>query len=218
MAGLWVPGGLAAVLLLDWAFSYFPFPRQTLFALPFYLLFVAEGALEVLDRLPGRAGRFGEAALPALAGLLLLPVYREDLRLLREIRAAKLEAARRVREGTRADEVLLFAGPNNAQMFLLDFDRAAFLRAEHPRMSGGFYQFRLPDDLRAARPDGLQRVFSIVRPGASLEEERVRWRALVGGPGSRIALTYADTAKPLPGDERALREFSAFAESFARKK
>ncbi|HVE12119.1 MAG TPA: glycosyltransferase family 39 protein [Elusimicrobiota bacterium] len=215
LAALWVPGGLAAVLLLDRVFSYNFFPRQTLFALPFYLILVAEGAGALLDRLGGKAWAAGGLALAWLL-VSALPQLANQ-RALAAIKRVRGEVERRTLEGTGEDEVLLFAEPNNAQMFLLDVDRAAFLRAEHPRMNGGFYQFRLPDELVATRAGRSRRVFSIVRPGASLEEERARWRALVGGPGSTARLAYVDSAKPLPGDEPKLRAFEEFVRGLAPK-
>ncbi|MEQ1918875.1 MAG: glycosyltransferase family 39 protein, partial [Elusimicrobiota bacterium] len=114
-------GGMPAVFIVDWAFSYEYMPRQTIFVLPFFLMFVAEG-------LRWRPARW---AAPA-AVVLFVVLFGHYSRQLSKMKNRFIQSARLTEPSIRPGDTLLFDEPNFASWFLYYYDRAAFYRVGRP--------------------------------------------------------------------------------------
>jgi hypothetical protein len=165
LAALFVLGGVPAVFLADWAFAYDYMPRQSIFVLPFFLAFAAEGLLWAPVR----------RLAPAALALLLIPLSVNFSGQLTRMRSRFERAAAGAAAGARPGEALLFDEPNFAAWFLYYFDRGAFFRVGAPVLKDGFYIFSLPWGTTAGpgRP-----ILVVWDPLASPEEERRRWEDL----------------------------------------
>jgi dolichyl-phosphate-mannose-protein mannosyltransferase len=204
-----VPLGLSAIFLSDWALDYFFAARRTLIVLPLYLLVVARG----WDDLWGKA----EAASPefrryggALLGGASLVFFSAVLGVNLAVGARKWNYCEKFFQayapGAREGDVVVFDNTNSAVKFLYFFDPSAFVRALPPRIYDSYYQFRLPENLVAARDGVHVGVFSIADPALSPEEEWPRWKA-AGLRGRR--LIYAGSDVPLTGRMKSF-EFQRF--------
>lgn len=207
-------GGPLAVLLLDRVSGYDYAPRQALFALPFFLLFVARGALALRELSPARLAPGALAAALLLLGGLALAGNRELSRQLTDLGDGCRRLAGRVRADARPGQTLLFDEPNHAARFLFYFDRPAVLRLEPPRRFGNVYSLGLPAGLTAA---GYP-VETVWRPHETLEDEARRWRELAAKVADgRITRRTSDfaflrpiaAAKTLEFRERHARAFLA---------
>ncbi len=208
LGAFWVPAGLSAVFLVCWRFTV-PFATHyVLWLVPFYLLLVARGLEVVWDavsaRWPRLEPRWSSCAMLALLGLAQA-VFLIDLRDLAERKATLFSSIRAAADRSVPDEVLVFFQPNQAAAFAYCLDRRAFLALDAPRRYRTWFQFRVPDDFKAAG----KRFFVISDPARTLEQERPRWMAALkdrqgGTPYSLVKFK----AFRVPDDEGKIRSFA----------
>ncbi len=201
-------GGMPAVLLADRLSGYDFAPRQALFALPFFLLFVARGLLAP------RSPRLAAAGV-ALLCVLSWGAGRELFRQLADI-AGTLEGVAARMAAAPPGTTLLFDEPNHAARVLYYLDRPALLRLDPPRRWEEVYTLGVPDGFTAAgRP-----VETLWKPHETPDEETRRWAALaakvaageVSGETSDFGFMRAvATAKSLEFRERHKAAFARAA-------
>ncbi len=165
----WLTAGFAvasvpAVFLVDWAFAYDYMPRQTIFALPFFLMFAAEGLRWRPTRL----------AAPLVAGVLFAAIFHHYSTQLAKMKNRFTRTASHTATSTRPGDTLLFDEPNFAVWFLYYYDRAAFFRVGRPALRDGFYVFSLPEGFTA----GPDRSIAVVWDPHAPQHEQRRWTAL----------------------------------------
>ena len=150
-AHLLLPFALLTVTALDLHYHYFFSPRQLLWALPFYLLLVADGTLLCVGRLGPRFQANAVRGLAAGFTALALPgcwdaVSFQKARM--QDQAAIVEnVARHVRPG----DVLGFEGDGILASFLWFYDKEAFRRCDDLRLIEGHITFLVSPGLRARR-------------------------------------------------------------------
>lgn len=157
-----LPFAAASIIGLDVAYRYFFAHRQFLWALPFYLLTVADGALIVWDGIkkPLSAGLrvpVGIAITAVLGGIwgeLYLKVANAQIGVGRELSEMVETIARHAGPG----DSFAFQHDVLAQNFLYHYDRKAF---REPRLDfgGGRYSYNFPADFTVGA--GRQRVYTL---------------------------------------------------------